>query len=390
MNLLRNKFVVIGLGVVALLMLLNSFRPMWQRGRSWPSTAPVKAEMPVAAPAPVQLASNAPAARASTALGEAAEAAPGIELSRVGWSIDGAPRRDPFQVTGPGGTNLTRLNPPVSEVLTLTAIWWQSGIILAEVNGNVVNEGDTVKGFRIENIGLEGIRVDGPDGREQLEFDPGFSVRGIPFKLGTGLNDSFAGAKARLQWPYRVVNGITNDVRADAGWHTLRGKVHQKLSTGRYLVSFDETDRPPFVAKGQDVIIMNVPLDLVDNDPLQTIECKLVGSEAYESLSGAKTTVRVLDYGISCSPPKETIASLKKQKAFVLQQRREAKERRIRLEMQDAEKGRASAQFMLGRRYLYGDGIAEDEDLARHWLESAAAQGNPDAQATLLVLGFQK
>jgi len=390
MNLMRNKYVVIGLGVVALLMLLNSFKPMWQRGRSRSSTASAKAQLQVAAPAPVQLASNAPATHASTPQGEAAEPAPGIELSRVGWSFDGAPRRDPFQVIGPGATNLTRLYPPVSEVLTLTAIWWQSGIILAAVNGNVVSEGDTVKGFRIENIGLEGIWVNGPDGREQLEFDPTVSLRGISFKLGTGLNDSFAGAKARLQWPYRVVNGITNDVRADPGWHTLSGTVHQKISTGRYLVSFDERDRPPFVAKGQSVIIMNVPLDLVDNDPLQSIECKLVGSEAYESLSGAKTTVRVLDYGVACSPPKETIESLKKQKAFVLEQRREAKERRIRLEMQDAEKGRASAQFMLGRRYLYGDGIAEDEDLARHWLESAAAQGNPDAQATLLVLGFQK
>jgi len=390
MNLFKNRYVVICLGVVALLMLINSFKPMWQRGRSSSSTASAKAQMPVAAPAPVQLASNAPAAAASTPLGEAAEPAPGIELARVGWSFDGAPRRDPFQVIGPGATNLTRLYPPVSEVLTLTAIWWQSGIILAAVNGAVVGEGDTVKGFRIENIGLEGIWVNGPDGREQLEFDPTVSLRGISFKLGTGLNDSFAGAMARLKWPYRVVNGITNDVRADSGWHTLRGTVHQKISTGRYLVSFDEKDRPPFVSKGQDVIIMNAPLDLVDNDPLQSIECKLVGSETYESLSGAKTTVLVLDYGIACSPPKETIESLKKQKAFVLEQRREAKERRIRLEMQDAEKGRASAQFMLGRRYLYGDGIAEDEDLARHWLESAAAQGNPDAQATLLVLGFQK
>src|SRR5204862_7581098 len=131
--------------------------------------------------------------------GEGTEPAPGIELARVGWSIDGAPHRDPFQVIGPGATNLTRLHPPVSEVLTLTAIWWQSGIILAAVNGNIVSEGDTVKGFRIENIGLEGIRVDGPDGREQLEFDPGASVRGIPVKLGTGLTESSAGAPARLQ-----------------------------------------------------------------------------------------------------------------------------------------------------------------------------------------------
>ena len=58
--------------------------------------------------------------------------------------------------------------------------------------------------------------------------------------------------------------------------------------------------------------------------------------------------------------------------------------------MQEAEKGRASAQYMLGRRYLYGDGIAEDEEQARHWLEKAAAQGDLDAKATLLVLGFQK
>src|SRR5438094_1669258 len=143
MNLLRNKFVVIGLGVVALLMLLNSFRPMWQRGRALSSTASAKAEKPVAAPAPVQLASNAPTAQASTPQGEAAEPAPGIELARVGWSFDGAPRRDPFQVIGPGATNLTRLYPPVSEVLTLTAIWWQSGIILAAVNGNIVSEGET-------------------------------------------------------------------------------------------------------------------------------------------------------------------------------------------------------------------------------------------------------
>ena len=58
--------------------------------------------------------------------------------------------------------------------------------------------------------------------------------------------------------------------------------------------------------------------------------------------------------------------------------------------MEEAEKGLASAQYMLGRRYLYGDGIAKDEEQARRWLEKAAAQGDLDAQATLLVLGFQK
>ena len=389
MNPLRNKYVVIVLGLAALALVANSLRPLWQRRR--PAAPAKSAAAQASTPAPATpVASNASTPPASPSQAKAARPQRTIDLAQTGWSVDGTPRRDPFQLITPGTGGAPRLYPPAAEVLSLTAIWWQSGTNLAVVSSNVVSEGDAIKGFRIEHIGLERVWVNGPNGPEQIEFDPTLSLRGISLNSGKSLDETFAGAMARLDWPYRVVNGITNDVTADADWHMLRGTVVQKISTGRYLVSFFETDRPPFVAKGQDVIIMNVPLDLVDNDPLQTIECKLVGSEAYESLSGAKTTVRVLDYGIACSPPKETIESLKRQKAFVLQQRRDAKERRIRLEMQEAEKGRPSAQFMLGRRYLYGDGIAEDEDLARHWLERAAAQGNPDAQATLLVLGFQK
>src|SRR5712671_2672536 len=106
MNLMRNKYVVIGLGVVALLMLLNAFKPMWQRGRSRSSNASATTPKPVAALTPIPLATKAPTAHASKTPAEAGEPAPGIELSRVGWSFDGAPRRDPFQVIGLGGTNL--------------------------------------------------------------------------------------------------------------------------------------------------------------------------------------------------------------------------------------------------------------------------------------------
>ena len=236
MNLLRNKYAVIALAVVALLMLLNSFRPMWQRGRSSARTPSAPAPKAAPAPAPTRVATNAPASTASPQV-EAAQPAPGIDLARVGWSFDGAPRRDPFQVIGPGPTNLTRLHPPASELLTLDAIWWQSGTILAAINGKFVTEGDTIRGFTIENIGLERIWVNGPSGREQLAFDPIVSLRGITFKLGTGLDESFVGAKARLKWPYRVVNGVTNDVRADPGWELLGGTVLEKVSDGTYRVS---------------------------------------------------------------------------------------------------------------------------------------------------------
>src|SRR5437870_357601 len=120
MNPLRNKYVVIGLAVAALWFLYNSLKPIWQHGRPTAQTKSVP--LPVAAPTPTLAASHAPATPASRPQAEATEPGPGVDLNKVGWSFDGAPRRDPFQVIGPGSTNLARLYPPVSEVLALTAI----------------------------------------------------------------------------------------------------------------------------------------------------------------------------------------------------------------------------------------------------------------------------
>jgi len=333
--------------------------------------------------------SNAPAASAAQPEAETAQSAPGIELARVGWSFDGAPRRDPFQVIGPAPGNLARLYPSATELLTLNGVWWQSGNILAEVNNRIVQIGNTLRAskgdmtaeFKILNIGLERLWVQGPNGEEQVIFDPTLSLRGIAVKLAEGTNDTFAVAKSRLNWPYRVVNGITNDAYANAGWVTLSGKVVQNLDDGRYLVR-DLHDKL--------VMLKNVPLELADDAPLTPVRCKDVGLETYTSVSNAKATRQLYDFGVPCSPPKEVIDSLKLQKEFRLQQYSQANERRFRIEMQEAEKGLASAQYMLGRRYLYGDGITRDDDQARHWLERAAAQGERDAQATLLILGFQK
>ena len=36
--------------------------------------------------------------------------------------------------------------------------------------------------------------------------------------------------------------------------------------------------------------------------------------------------------------------------------------------------------------YLAGEGVAEDPEQARHWLELAAAQGHTDAQEQLALL----
>src|SRR6266545_4082147 len=119
MNIFRNKFVVIGLGVVALAMLANSLKPMWQRGRG---SAPKKSAAAQPQVAPAAQPQVAPAAPASTPVPPSAVTPPAartqaeaafpeqrIDLDKVGWSFNGAPRRDPFQMMGPAPGNLARL-----------------------------------------------------------------------------------------------------------------------------------------------------------------------------------------------------------------------------------------------------------------------------------------
>ncbi len=51
-----------------------------------------------------------------------------------------------------------------------------------------------------------------------------------------------------------------------------------------------------------------------------------------------------------------------------------------------AEQGDAEAQYMLGLIYFNGRFVTKDNDVAAHWLELSAAQGNTDAELLLGVL----
>src|SRR5213083_3539077 len=131
MNIFRNKYVVIGLGVAALAMLANSLKPLWQRGgRAAPSKS-APAQTQAVAPASTPVASSAPTAPAARPQAEAALPEQAIDQTQVGWTFNGAPRRDPFQLMGPAPGNLARLYPPAAELMALTAIWRQTGSSLA-------------------------------------------------------------------------------------------------------------------------------------------------------------------------------------------------------------------------------------------------------------------
>lgn len=56
-----------------------------------------------------------------------------------------------------------------------------------------------------------------------------------------------------------------------------------------------------------------------------------------------------------------------------------------------AKQGNAEAQFLIGARYFFGevDGIQQDYDQAKKWLEQAAKQGYANSQYALAVMYAQ-
>jgi len=58
----------------------------------------------------------------------------------------------------------------------------------------------------------------------------------------------------------------------------------------------------------------------------------------------------------------------------------------LKLQRQQAINGVSEAQCALGKRYLAGDGLAKDDQMARFWLGKAAAKGSAEARDMLKKL----
>ncbi len=85
-----------------------------------------------------------------------------------------SPRRDPFLLDRPRPDSPS--GPTASEVLTLRAIWRQTGSQLAVINQQILREGDRLQGFAVETIEAQGVWVRGTNGRERITF----SIPNIP------------------------------------------------------------------------------------------------------------------------------------------------------------------------------------------------------------------
>ena len=80
-----------------------------------------------------------------------------------------SPGRDPFQDQSLAAKQ-AKPYPPAREVLTFNSFWWQSGSTLAVINNRVIAVGDYILAFKVESIDHDRVWVEGPNGREAVEF----------------------------------------------------------------------------------------------------------------------------------------------------------------------------------------------------------------------------
>jgi TPR repeat protein len=69
----------------------------------------------------------------------------------------------------------------------------------------------------------------------------------------------------------------------------------------------------------------------------------------------------------------------RKHQAALRAQEEGTRQRVLAYHHQQATNGLGSFQYELGKRYLNGDGVPQDKDLARHWLRSACTNGLSEA-----------
>jgi hypothetical protein len=187
MKLMRSPIAVGVLVVIALLLVGNSLKNSRSVQNMWNRTFTKQTAKPAVKPAAKPTAKPAPVAKPSTSRSTAARASsnardPGpatiteavdrvpLDVTLVRADADrwtAAPRRDPFWRRTSASE---RRGPRAADVLTLKGIWRQTDSTLAIINNRVVSEGEIIQGFSIDTIEMSRVWVEGPDGRESIEF----------------------------------------------------------------------------------------------------------------------------------------------------------------------------------------------------------------------------
>jgi TPR repeat protein len=156
--------------------------------------------------------------------------------------------------------------------------------------------------------------------------------------------------------------GKSNSVhRTEFRWRTVRYESTQQIKK----------------FSGGFVILRNSGKDFaIGQDFKEPIKGICVGSQNIVE-DRRNYTAMIYDMGIPYYPPL-TAEQIAARKAAPMLEFQKIKEK--------AEDGNPSARYLLGMRYLKGEGCETNRDLAIHWLQKATDAGYPDASNQLAKL----
>ncbi len=103
---------------------------------------------------------------------------PMTDLEKLGWAFDYV--RDPFKIQTMMDTGAVSVEEIDASVVSgeeklpqqdvLVAVVHDSGKALAVINDVIVGEGDYYDDYKVVKIGLDSVKLEGPDGNKTLKF----------------------------------------------------------------------------------------------------------------------------------------------------------------------------------------------------------------------------
>jgi hypothetical protein len=200
-------------------------------------------------------------------------------------------------------------------------------------------------------------------------FAQGQKVIGPTLRMDRFYDTSAAVAEnAAIARQYRVVNGVTNRL-TDPGWSFLQGSVLQNVSGGMMVYA------------GSERIFLVHPPAVADDQPYSAWAKDTGEMYQYNTVGNSTKTIRKFDCGVPVPPPGQ--AAPPPARAMTPLEREAMAQRVVKYQLEQADKGLPSFQFLVGKRYMTGDGVERDPKIAREYFQKAAAQGDTDAQAAL-------
>jgi hypothetical protein len=178
-------------------------------------------------------------------------------------------------------------------------------------------------------------------------------------------------------------------------WNVIYGHVIQILPNG-FLVGTEKLKN--WAREEHTIFLKNPPQHKTAIDGSIVIEFAIrAGRYQYTDTGGAVRTIDAYDFGVPASRDELTAAEKKRAEAEEsarLKAREEARQAAARRKLDtdlrvlafqklQATNGVGYAQYELGLRYLNGDGLPKNLELARHWLTRAATNGFPQAVTQL-------